>query len=207
MQSQPVLPPPENVVPLKVSLQEKEVPTMSKDDRHTHIQWLLAKLGHKVGCNVWIASNDHSKVWNSERLGELSIASLPPFADSTFQNIIRRIDVLWLQHQTVVAAYEIEHTTDIATGVLRLFDLGALCAHTEYLCIVAPQERFRKIQFELSRPALHLQGLHDKCGLIAEELLLEHEEHILRWAGNLSVVDDLISRFDKQGEHHQEVRQ
>jgi hypothetical protein len=45
---------------------------------------------------------------------------------------------------------------------------------------VAPQERFRCIQFELSRPVFHTQQLHDKCRLIAEEVLLEHEEHILR---------------------------
>ena len=39
---------------------------------HTHIQWLLAKIGYQVGCDVWIAANDHSKSWNGERLGDLS---------------------------------------------------------------------------------------------------------------------------------------
>ena len=88
---------------------------------------------------------------------------------------------------------------------VKLFVRGANC-YWRIVSIVAPQERFRKIKFELSRPAFHLQGLHDKCGLIAEELLLEHEEHILRWAGNLSVINDLISRFDKQEERHQETQ-
>ena len=40
---------------------------------HTHLQWLLAKIGQKVGCQVWVAINDHSRVWQQERLGDLSL--------------------------------------------------------------------------------------------------------------------------------------
>jgi type II restriction enzyme len=106
--------------------------------------------------------------------------------------------VLWLYHETIVAAYEIEHTTDIATGLLRLYDLGALCSHADYLCIVAPQDRFRRIRFELSRPAFNGQEMHTKCRLISEEFLLEQEEHMLRWAGNLSVIENLLYPFDER---------
>jgi hypothetical protein len=179
-------------------VEEGAISPKRDDEIHTHIQWLLAKIGLKVGCAVWVASNDHAKRWHNERLGDLSLPTLPSFADAAFQQIIRRIDVLWLHQETVVAAYEIEHTTPIATGLLRLYDLGVLCSHADYLCIVAPQERFRRIQFELSRPVFHTQQLHDKCRLIAEEVLLEHEEHILRWAGSLSVIDDLLRPFEEQ---------
>jgi hypothetical protein len=166
-------------------------------DTHTHLQWLLAKLGQKVGCSVWIAVNDHQKVWNNERLGDLSLPSLPLFTDSAFQHIIRRIDVLWLCQETIVAAYEIEHTTDIAIGLLRLYDLGALCSHADYLCIVAPRDRFKRIQFELSRPVFHGQEMYHKCRLISEELLLEQEEHMLRWAGSLSVIENMLHPFEE----------
>ena len=185
-----LIPPPSS--PHKEGLLQEEAPQHERE-RHTHLQWLLAKIGQKIGCSVWIAINDHQKVWQQERLGDLSVSSLPQFTASAFQHIIRRIDVLWLQQDTVVAAYEIEHTTDIVTGLLRLYDLGALCTQADYLCIVAPQERFRRIQFELSRPSLQRHELSKKCGLITEELLLKHEEHILRWAGSLSVIEQLLS--------------
>lgn len=159
---------------------------------HTHLQWLLTKLGRKVGYRVWVASNDHNKIWNRERLGDLSLKSLPPLADAEFQRILSRIDVLWLDRDQVVAAYEIEHTTDISTGLLRLYDLGALCPPTSHLCVVVPRERLRKIQFELSRPAFNRQDVRNRCGVITEELLLEQEAHILRWAGSLSVVEELL---------------
>ncbi len=160
----------------------------------THLQWLLAKIGHKVGCQVWIAGSDHNKACNNERLGDLSLPSLPILTDSTFQKVIGKIDVLWLKGQGVIAAYEIEQAcTDVSISLLRLYDLKALFPDRQMtLCLVAPQERFEKVQFELSRPAFHMRDMHKYCALISEELLLEQEEHILRWATSPAVIDDLI---------------
>lgn len=91
----------------------------------THLQWLLAKIGHKVGCQVWIATSDHNKTCNNERLGNLSLLSLPILVDSTFQKVISKIDVLWLRDQGVIAAYEIEQAcTDVSISLLRLCILG-----------------------------------------------------------------------------------
>ena len=113
--------------------------------------------------------------------------------------------MLWFQQDRVVAAYEIEHTTDISTGLLRLYDLGVLCAEQNVaLCVVTPQERLRKVQFELSRPLFDGHDLRKLCTLIAEETLLQHEEHILRWAGGLSVIPSLA--YDSTGEERQGVR-
>ena len=160
----------------------------------THLQWLLAKIGHKVGCQVWIAASDHNKACNNDRLGDLSLPSLPILADSTFQKVIGKIDVLWLKDQEVIAAYEIEQAcTDVSISLLRLYDLKALFPdHQMNMCLVAPQERFEKVQFELSRPSFHMHDMQKYCALISEELLLEQEEHILRWATSPAVIDDLI---------------
>ena len=160
----------------------------------THLQWLLAKIGHKVGCQVWIAGSDHHKACNNERLGKLSLPSLPILADSTFRKVIGRIDVLWLLDQEVIAAYEIEQAcTDVTISLLRLSDLKALFPDRQMnLCLVAPHERFEKVQFELSRPIFHLHGMQHYCALISEELLLEQEEHILRWATSPAVINDFI---------------
>src|SRR5215472_15629069 len=64
----------------------KQLDLLQRSERyptsHTHIQWLLARLGRKVGYRVWVASNDHNKVWNQERLGDLSLKTLPPLANA-----------------------------------------------------------------------------------------------------------------------------
>ena len=178
---------------------KSQQPAHEKESREiitcrTHLQWLLAKIGHKVGCQVWIAASDHNKACNNEQLGDLSLPSLPILAESTFQKVIGKIDVLWLLDQEVIAAYEIEQAcTDVSVSLLRLYDLKALFPDYQMtLCLVAPQERFEKVQFELSRPAFHMRDLQHYCAFISEELLLEQEEHILRWATSPAVIDDLI---------------
>jgi len=170
------------------SRKEKQVTTM-----HTHLQWLLAKIGHKVGCRVWIASEDHDKVWKNERLGNLSLEALPVLEDSHFQQVIRRIDVLWLLKHDVVAAYEIVHAaTDMSADLLRLFDLAALFPKRQMqLYVVSPRHRYEHVQFELSRPLFHGYDLWKRCAIVREEMLLQQAEHILRWASSPVVMKDL----------------
>ncbi len=95
---------------------------------HLHIQWLLAKIGHKLGCNIWIAANDQNKVWKGERLGDLSLKTLPALGMRyKSQQIVGLIDVLWLRGlNAVVAAFEVEHTTSIYSGILRM-SISLLC--------------------------------------------------------------------------------
>jgi hypothetical protein len=167
---------------------------------HTHIQWLLAKIGHQVGCDVWIAANDQSKSWNGERLGDVSLKRLPPLVDTEFRRIITLIDVLWLRGDDVIAAYEIEHTTSISSGLLRLYDLDALCpTNIMHLCVVIPHPSLKRFQAVLARPAFQRLNMQKRCLIIQEETLLEQAEHILRWASSPTVVTRLamnMSNYD-----------
>ncbi len=55
---------------------------------------------------------------------------------------VRNIDVIWLGEGSVEAAFEIESTTSIYSGILRMADLIALVPGiTIPLYIVAPDER------------------------------------------------------------------
>ncbi len=165
---------------------------------HTRIQWLLAKIGHQVGCDVWIAANDQSKSWNGERLGDLSLKTLPPLLDSLSRRFINLIDVLWLRGDDVIAAYEIEHTTSISSGLLRLYDLDALYpTRIMHLCIVVPNPSLKRIQAVLARPAFQRLHMQERCLIIQEEALLQQAEHILRWASSPSVITRLALSSEK----------
>ncbi len=165
---------------------------------HTYIQWLLAKIGHQVGCDIWITANDQSKSWNGERLGDLSLKVFPPLVDGASRRIINLIDVLWLRGDDVLAAYEIEHTTSIASGLLRLYDLDALCpTSTMHLCIVIPHPSLKRFQSILARPAFQRLNMQKRCFIILEETLLEHAEHILRWASSPMVITRLALNIEQ----------
>lgn len=166
---------------------------------HTQIQWMLAKIGHKFGCQVWIASNDHSKTWKGQALGELSIDALPTLGlDASSQKIIGLIDVVWLKgSKQIAAAFEIEHTTSVFSGILRMSDLVALSPNLNFpLYLVAPSNRMEKVKRELSRPTFQALELHKRCGYFSDEALIKEASQIMKWATDVSAIERLASKVD-----------
>ena len=185
-----------------IAIDEEEEQQRQKSERetstHTHIQWLLTKIGCQVGCDVWVAANDHHKSWNGERLGDLSLKALPPLVDSASRRIINLIDVLWLRGDEVVAAYEIERTTSISSGLLRLYDLDALCPTSiMHLCVVIPNLSLKRFRSVLARPAFQRLNMQKRCLIIQEETLLQQAEHILRWASSPTVITRLALNMEQ----------
>lgn len=70
---------------------------------------------------------------------------------------VRLIDVLWLERATgrVAAAFEVEHTTSVHSGIVRLLDLalGAAEQSVRGLFLVAPDDREDDVRAQLARPA------------------------------------------------------
>ena len=122
---------------------------------HTEIQWLLLKLGSDLGFNVWVAQNDKNKEWKGKKFADIKgcLKEMPlPFEDAT-NKTIRLIDVLWLKGKTIIAAFEIESTTSIYSGLLRMSDLISMQPNLKIpLFIVAPDERRDKVTDEINRP-------------------------------------------------------
>jgi len=129
----------------------------ANDESHTQIQGWLRDLGRALGFAVWIASNDQSRPYASGRLADGCLTALPPSLLGAGAEAIRLIDVIWLEQdsQSVAAAFEVEHTTSIYSGIVRLLDL-AMCgegATRHNLFLVAPDEREPDVRQQLSRPA------------------------------------------------------
>ena len=129
------------------------------DDRtHTEIQGLLRDLGKELGYEVWVAANDRRRAYLDGYLADGCAAALPdciekaPGADA-----IRLIDILWLDKERtkVMAAFEVEHTTSIYSGIVRMLDLalGSDLQATEGLYLVAPDNREEDVRAQLTRPA------------------------------------------------------
>ena len=164
---------------------------------HTHAQWLLATLGRALGCRVWIASNDRGRVWNGEPLGALSVRHFPSVAvDPPSRRLLELIDVVWLQGtHRVVAAFEVEHTTTVYSGLLRLADLAAACPNlTVPLYVVTPAARLDKVRRELARPAFQALGLHRRCGFFSSEALAEAAAGMMQWATSPAALERLAER-------------
>lgn len=174
-------------------------PPKEEGSAHARVQWVLATIGRKLGCRVWIAANDRNKTWDGKRLGDLSLPELPALGmDPATQRQVGLIDVLWLKgsHQ-VIAAFEVEHTTSIYSGLLRLSDLTVLAPNLSFpLYIVVPANRLELVRQQLSRPTFQSLELHKRCGYFSEETLFSEAENIMRWARDPSAIDGLASKVE-----------
>ena len=89
---------------------------------------------------------------------------------------IELIDVLWLSGNSIVAAFEVESTTSIYSGLLRMSDLLALQPNLDInLYLLAPDERRDKVEQELLRPTFSLREkpLARICGFLAFSVLCD----------------------------------
>lgn len=142
------------------------------------IQALLARIGAAMKMQVWIPANDRAAV--VKELGPAAPAlleSLPLNYDVTTIGTIERIDVLWIRGRSIVRAFEVEHTTAIYSGILRMADLIAMQPNMSiHLHIVAPDERREKVMSEIRRPVFSLiegRPLAKTCSFIAYDKIRE----------------------------------
>ena len=122
------------------------------------VQALIATIGARMGMSIWIPRADRSavlKVWKNE--GNDVMERLPLNYDDTTLRTIEQIDVLWLRGRSIVRAFEVEHTTSVYSGILRMADLLALQPNMEIkLHIVAPEAKRDKVFQEIRRPVFSL---------------------------------------------------
>jgi hypothetical protein len=139
---------------------------------HTEIQALLLQLGSDMGFDVWVARNDRSRSVAGLRFANLPRLkqNLPLQFDDATNRTIELIDVLWLSGNAIVAAFEIESTTSIYSGLLRMADLVAMQPNLNMpLYLVAPDERRAKVFEEVNRPTFSRLSppLSEMCSYIS----------------------------------------
>lgn len=129
----------------------------SEERTHSEIQVWLRDLGRALGFDVWIAANDRGRPDGSGgRLDDGCVEALPAtLANLSGADAVRLIDVLWLERGAarVAAAFEVEHTTSILSGIVRMLDLASAQGGVPGLFLVAPDGREDEVRAQLKRPA------------------------------------------------------
>ena len=154
----------------------------------TRIQALLAMIGEQMGMSVWIPKADRNAVLREWRADDGTLLDrLPLNYDDTTLRTIEQIDVLWLRRRSIVRAFEVEHTTSVYSGILRMADLLALQPNMDIkLHIVAPESKRDKVFQEIRRPVFSLLDrgpLAESCTYLSYDSLkeiasLKHLDHI-----------------------------
>lgn len=186
-------------VPLDTETEVVPPPREARDS--IKIQAMLANIGAQMGLKIWIPRSDRAAVlgeWSSEH-GPI-LETLPLNYDETTIKTIEQIDVLWLRGRAIIRAFEVEHTTSIYSGILRMADLLALQPNMNIkVHIVAPYSRRDKVFQEIQRPVFSLleEGpLSEKCTYLSYDSI----EDIMKEKHLAHLSDSVLDEYTEEAE-------
>ena len=128
-----------------------------EENSHLEMQFTMTRMGLDLGYDVWVAANDRMRSLNGVSLQSLTLSELPKMdmAPEVLRTV-SLIDVIWINRESrqIECAFEIEKSTSIYSGMLRLLDLASSLGGRMYeFFLVAPDNREKEILAQLQRPA------------------------------------------------------
>jgi hypothetical protein len=180
-----------------------ELATASTEGRRSsRMQAKIAQIGAAMGFRIWVPRNDRLRVLEHVEADKQDafIDVLPLNYDDTTLRTIEQIDVLWLKGRSMARAFEVEDTTAVYSGLLRMADLLALQPNMDIqLHIVAPDERREKVMGEIKRPVFSLleRGpLYEKCTFLSYQAIdaLTETPHLTHMS------DSILEEYEEPAE-------
>lgn len=147
---------------------EKSKITFVPDFSHSQIQTFIGSIGTIKGYDVWIPPNDRNRLdWN---LADRFVCKNElPSRYTKIDAIVSEIDVVWLQRggSEMRAMFEVEHSTQIYSGLLRFNDLYLAEPNLKPKFSIVSNEIRRSLFFkQINRPTFRLSGLSDICNFL-----------------------------------------
>ena len=120
---------------------------------HTKAEGALLELGNLLGYDTYVTADDRNKKYRDIPLAEIAtLQELPNSIAQSILNTVRHIDVIWFKEELPEYCIEVEHSTDITRGLLRLYQLRGL--KTSFV-VVAPAEARDKFKREVEKAPFH----------------------------------------------------
>jgi len=179
----------------------ESVPTLNARES-IQVQSRVAQIGAEMGFSIWVPKSDKTRVLEHvpQSMHGKFLNILPLNYDDTTLRTVEQIDVLWLKGRSMARAFEIEHTTAIYSGLLRMADLLALQPNMDIrLHIVAPPDKREKVLREIRRPVFSLleRGpLYDQCSFLSYDSIdiLAKTPHLAHMS------DSIIKEYEETAE-------
>ncbi len=172
-----------------------QVKKQDNADEHLHseMQFHLLKIGAALGYDVIAASNDRSKRWEGNSFSFLSLKEFPVInLEKEVLNTIKLIDVLWFKKGTnhVIAAFEVEKSTSIYSGILRLTDLSySMTNEDQVIYLVVPDNREKDVVLQLTRPAIKKANVAMKYICFSD--LRQHCDALCKFGDSHHIMDKI----------------
>lgn len=170
---------------------------LAEERLHTKVQHQLCELGRALGYDTLVARNDRSAVYQGSPLGYRCLDKLPNLGlPSDVHSTAELIDVLWLHkgEAKIACAFEVEKSTSIYSGILRLTDMAlSLPGKEDHLYLVAPSKREKEIIDQLKRPMFQRPD-EFSIGYILFEELDKHFESLCKLGDDHLILNKVACR-------------
>jgi type II restriction enzyme len=167
-----------------------------EESEHTQIQYLLIKVGRALKYDVYVARNDRHRSYDGQSFALLTIPTLPQMGwTQEAMDTTSLIDVIWLKPGTseIVSAFEIEKSTSIYSGILRMEDLArSIPECTCHFYLVAPNRREKEVIAQLNRPAFRNDLADISLAFIPFDNLRDHCDALCKFGEDHTILRKIV---------------
>jgi hypothetical protein len=146
----------------------KNTTNLIPDFSHSQIQTLLASIGIKKNYDIYIPIKDRAKLdWNLSPTFDCRDCDFSGF--EKIISVIQEVDVIWIKKGSndLQALFEVEHSTPIYSGLLRLNDIHLTSPKQNVRYnIVANSIRNSLFTKQINRPTFKCSGLNELCAFL-----------------------------------------
>ncbi|MFO1372630.1 MAG: hypothetical protein U1F42_09640 [Candidatus Competibacteraceae bacterium] len=129
---------------------------------HSQAQTLIGGIGHLKGYTVYVPPNNIELLdWTLTQHYQI-VPSLPGYIEERAR-FASEIDVIWIEHKQnfIAAAFEIEHSTPVYSGLLRFNDVLLTCPGVSRFFVVSNETRRDLFARQMQRPTFERSGLNE----------------------------------------------
>lgn len=138
------------------------------DLSHSQVQTLIGAIGRIKGYDIWVPPNDRNRLDWALADSFTCKNILPPRYDK-ITDVVKEVDVIWLERGSseLKALFEVEHSTPIYSGLLRLNDLYLIEPHLKSKFSIVSNDMRRSLFLrQINRPTFKMSGLSDVCSFL-----------------------------------------
>lgn len=140
----------------------KDKQKITTDLSHSQAQTLIGSIGHLKGYTIYIPPNNIELLdWTLTNRYQI-IPALPGYIEERTR-FASEIDVIWIEQKRnfIAAAFEVEHSTPVYSGLLRFNDVLLTCPGVSRFFVVSNETRRDLFSRQIQRPTFERSGLNE----------------------------------------------
>jgi hypothetical protein len=141
-------------LPAVSEVEEREEEAGPALDDHWDAIAMLAQVGKLLGYDVYVADPARESRLFGVKLGDLAdLQEVPRFTLDRYLDTISYVDVIWFQEEFPAYCFEVEHSTGVTQGLLRLYQIRRFTDACFF--IVAPAKVESRFRSEVKKDPFH----------------------------------------------------